>query len=158
MVEQKKKAASKPLTRRDVISRLSQTNDVLIDENKQFTMKLENVKQVLDLLAQDPDGEILQDNMDMDETVQSDEDDPEELECDGVTYKKGDLVNVMDSKKRKWTNTVCRLDKFCDKMANMTKVSGDKKVTRRKCGNFRHVEEDTEDAWAQFVGAGTVVV
>ena len=62
----------------------------------------------------------------------------------GAVFKKGDMVELFDSKTRKWTRLTCKIEKFCEKMAALKRPDG--KVTRRKHGNFRHVhQEDASD-------------
>jgi hypothetical protein len=123
-------------TRRELIMKLTKVVEQLIDDNKRMTEKLTNVRNVLTLFAQDPDVELPGENMKMDEAFEYDDDDPDKVEYEGVTFKKGDIVQLYDSKSRRWTTKLAKLKKFRAKQAFMVGLV-DGKATRRAYGNFR---------------------
>lgn len=124
-------------TRRAAIGRLSKIIQDIIQEQSKINHRLETVKNMLDLLAQDPDVD-LNDDYDMDEDMTFEDVDPDELEYDGEIYKKGEVVQLYDSQKKRWTPLRAKIRKFCDKMCMMNMVPDGKK-TSRKYGNFRHI-------------------
>lgn len=127
-------------TRKDVVEILVKRLDECISaheklmvEHAKLGKKYKNIRHVM--------KEILGVNDDFDDFKMAEEipytpDCTEEVEYDGTVYALGDLVELYDSKARKWTTNTGNIIKFCDKMARI-KTSDGKTLTTRKYGNFR---------------------
>ena len=132
------KDAPKPKskTKAEMIVFLSQTIGDIIKEQEKMNEKLKNVQRLLDAIVNDDDDELNFDlNEEMDDEDIFEDDEPDTVEVDGESYTVGDLVELYDSKKKKWTKQKGVLLKFCEKQAWMTVQ---KKKTKRNYGNFRH--------------------
>jgi hypothetical protein len=114
-------------------------NDVK-EEQENLSKKLNHVADLLKMLVVEADDDA-QNDMNINEEVEYDEDDeadPEEMWVNDVVYRRGDTVELLDSKSKTWRKTnTGKLVKFCDKMAKIKTKKGN---TSRKYGNFRHLE------------------
>lgn len=129
-----------PKTRKDVVEILIMRLDECIvayeelrKDHAKLGRKYYHIRNVMKEILNVKDDA---DDFKMSEEIPYTPDCTEEVEYDGTTFALGALVEMYDSKARKWTNETGNIVKFCDKMARIKTTDG-KKMTTRKYGNFR---------------------
>lgn len=144
------KPKAKPKTREEVLQILLAKLDecIAVQENLRLEQELlrkkfRYIRKVVTIVLSVDEGH---DDFKMAAEIPFDPDEPEEVEYDNVVYKRGDVVELYDSKAKRWTTSTGKLMKFCPKMAKIMPPGPGKTMTSRKYGYFRFPAGDNNDA------------
>ena len=123
-------------SKKELIDHLIKMMADIVDEHEKTSQKLKNVMHLMSLVVNDADINPGEADVQMDQDVEYDNDDPDCREVEEVVFRKGDTVELWDSTKKRWSGQTGKIEKFCEIMA---KIKSGKKTTKRKYGNFRHL-------------------
>ena len=135
------------MTKKELVEILVNKLSEVMAEQEKLRSKMEKIQQLLKMVTEEPDVDLGDDDLKMDEQMdvpteeeessegENEDEDDKRIDYDGVVYTIGDVVEMKNSKTGKWKETG-RLVKFTEYMAEIQPSKGGK-PTRRKYGNFR---------------------
>lgn len=100
---------------REVVCCLAKTVNCFVAEKVKIAKKMDAVTELLKLVAEDADVDLGAGDIQMESDLECEDENPEEIDVEGVIFEIGDTVELLDSRTRKWKGKGV-LVKFCDKM------------------------------------------